>query len=711
MLVAIWIAAGFALLATAGPVAAQPVEAKALRQDKFRQLDELLPTPNEQRTAAGAPGPDYWQQRADYVIDVAIEEKNHKLTGQGAITYHNRSPHSLQYLWLQLDQNYFAADADSRLIAPAPDFTELKYARLDALLEAESYQGEAHITAVTDHNGAPMAHTIVKTVMRIDLPQPLVAGGSIRFSISWHYQLNSRKARNGRTGYEISDGNALYSVAQWYPRMAAYTDATGWQIKQYLGQGEFATEFGNFEVRITVPADHVVAATGVLKNADRVLTPAQRTRLKQAEAAASPVLIVTPEEARRAERNRSSARKTWIYAAENVRDFAFASSRRFIWDAMGVPNPEATPSAGRATEPVAASNRVLAMSFYPKEAGPLWGQYATRTIAHTLNVYSRFTFPYPYPVAIAVNSPIANMEYPMLCFVSPRTQGQSYSKAEQLALISMLIHEVGHNYLPMIVNTDERQWSWMDEGLTSFLQNLAEREWEPGYAEKSWVTEPVTKLMTRAGQFPIMTAADSVPAGQTMFLAYAKPATALSALRETVLGRESFDHAFKSFAQRWMFKRPYPADFFRSMEDASGVDLDWFWRSWFYGTEHVDLAIGTVHLYQLDTSDPQIEKRIRELRAADSQGTDRNFYVVELKNPGGLPMPVLLRIGYADETSEVRRIPAEIWQRGDARVAKLLMTKKTIKTLDIDHQDGTFDADRSNNSWNGWVIHEPLRLN
>jgi hypothetical protein len=739
------------VLSSFAPLAAQ---SKSQPSDKFRQLEEELPTPNDYRAASGAPGHRYWQQRADYQIDAELDDAARRITARETVTYYNNSPDTLSYLWLQLDQNVFARESEANVTAAAPTFTptpepgdeyttshRIPYATLDRLLAQQASEGGQRITAVKDARGNPLRFTVVKTMMRIDLPAPLAPGQNTTFSVEWNYLINDAKVLGGRTGYEFfpRDGNYIYEIAHWFPRMAAYNDVSGWQHKQFLGSGEFTLEFGNYRVRLTVPDDHVVAATGVLQNPNDVLSPAQRQRLKQAETAREPVFVVTPQEARANESSKPRGKKTWVYSADNVRDFAFASSRKFIWDAQ-LHNVE--------------GNRVMAMSLYPVEGEPLWSKYSTHAIMHTLNVYSRYSFTYPYPVAISVNGPVGGMEYPMICFNGPRPETDgTYTARIKYGLISVVIHEVGHNYFPMIVNSDERQWTWMDEGLNSFLQYLSEQEWETNYPSRRGEPQNITEYMASEAQVPIMTNSESVL--QFGNNAYGKPATALNILRETVLGRELFDFAFREYSRRWKFKRPMPADFFRTMEDASGVDLDWFWRGWFYTTDHVDLSIEQVRLYTLDTRDPDVDKLSRRREHDEKPQTlsqqrnaplpkrvdqfpslkdfyntydefvvterDReeyqkflstlsererellrtgvNFYAVDFRNLGGLVMPVILNIEYADGTREELRIPAEIWRYNNTAVTKLLMTKKEIRSITLDPHLETADTDLSNNSF------------
>lgn len=715
-------------------------QSKTSPSDKFKQLEENLPTPNEYRTASGAPGHRYWQQRADYVIDVEIDDVNQRLIGKETITYKNLSPDSLNYLWVQIDQNIFAKDSDQVLTQTAPTIgaNGVPISAVEQLA-ARTYDGRVNITSVRDAKGANLPHTINKTMMRVDLPAPLAPQGTFVFSIDWNYAINNQRIFGGRAGYEYfpRDGNYLYELAHWFPRMAAYTDYQGWQNTQFLGAGEFTLEFGDYTVRITAPNDHVVAATGVLQNPREVLKPEWIQRLRQAETAKEPLKIITNEEAKANEASKPTGKKTWIFKAENVRDFAFANSRKFIWDAQG-------HNVG--------GNKVTAMSFYPNEGNPLWEKYSTHAIIHTLNVYSRYTFTYPYPVAISVNGPVGGMEYPMICFNGPRPNADgTYSAQTKYGLISVIIHEVGHNYFPMIVNSDERDWTWMDEGLNTFLQYLSEQEWEQNYPSRRGEPQFIADYMASENQVPIMTQSDSVL--QFGNNAYGKPATALNVLRETVLGRELFDFAFKEYARRWKFKRPEPADFFRTMEDASAVDLDWFWRGWFYSTDHVDLSIENVRLYQMSTQNPDVEKELQRRRAnaaprtlsqqrneslpkridqypslrdyyndfdrfevtekerADYQAflatlTEQEkqllagnyfFYIVDLKNVGGLVMPVIFKVEYMDGTSEEIRIPAEIWRYDNFNVSKLIVTKKEAKAIVLDPNLETSDTDLNNN--------------
>lgn len=714
--------------------------------DRFHPLEPWLPTPNVYRTASGAPGPQYWQQRADYKIDIALNDENQSLRGTCQITYHNQSPDTLDYLWVQLDQNRFKNDSAAITSKSAPGIgSSASFSFVESMLAQEAFDGGYKIQSVTDPKGDEIDHLIVDTMMRVDLPKPLAPGQSTQLKLEYSYNIVDATMIRARGGYEYfeDDENYIYEIAQWFPRMAAYTDYTGWQHHQFLGSGEFTLELGDYDVRIDVPADMVVASTGTLANPNDVLKPEWKERLAEMKKGDDLQFIVTPEEAKANEKSRTEDRAVWNFTAKNVRDFAFAASRKFIWDAMPVTVDDQT---------------VLAMSYYPNEAEPLWSQYSTESIAHTLDVYGRYSFEYPYEVAISVNGPVYGMEYPMICFNGPRPEDDgTYSKATKYGLISVIIHEVGHNFFPMIVNSDERQWTWMDEGLNTFLQYLTEQEWEDDYPSRRGPPEKIVPYMRGNNQRPIMTSSDEIL--QFGSNAYGKPATALNILRETVLGRERFDYAFSQYAKRWKFKRPTPSDFFRTMEDASGTDLDWFWRGWFYSTDHVDIAIDGVELYLIDSGDPDeaAERKRKEKDARDDNITDeRNralplrrridwrpglkdfynspdydeekveeqdrknyqqfldklsdeqrsllrrttrFYVVKFSNRGGLVMPIPLRIHYADNTSEDVQIPVEIWRFNGKEVKRLFLSEKEIVRLELDPKREIADTDGGNNHW------------
>ena len=573
-------------------------QSKGSFEDKFRQLDEVFPSPNLSRPATGEPGPMYWQQRADYKIQIKLYEDTRSVEGSETITYTNNSPLTLKYIWLQLDQNIFAKESINNLTRPwgggdsSVDFSTLRRQNF-----MDKFEGGFQELSIKINNKSPDTN-LVGTHIRINLEQPLKPGESTSLDIEWAYALVEENAVRARNGYEtFEDGNDIFLMAQWYPRVTVFSDYEGWHNKEFIGNGEFTLEFGDFEVDISVPSDHVVSATGVLLNEKDVLSPIQKKRMKQARKSEKPMFIITPDEAYDNELEKSTDYKTWSFKAENVRDFAWASSRKFIWDAAGYKQDSKE------------NPLVMAMSFYPKEGEPLWSKYSTEAVMHTMKVYSKYSFDYPYPTAQSVNGPVGGMEYPMITFNGPRTEleddgTRTYSRSEKEFLIGVVIHEVGHIYYPMIVNSDERQWTWMDEGLNTFVQYLAEQEWDINYrsdrGEPRWMTE----FMSSSYQVPIMTNSESLL--QFGNNAYGKPATALVVLRETILGRELFDQAFREYSVRWKFKRPTPYDFFRTMEEASGVDLDWFWRGWFYSTDHVDIALNNIHLASLDTLDPQI---------------------------------------------------------------------------------------------------------
>jgi len=723
-------------------------------QNKFRQLYTELPTPNVYRTASGAPGHKYWQQKADYQIEVELNEMDHTLSGSEVITYYNNSPDLLEYLWLQLDQNRRAKDSDSYKIKQTSIRDSISFKDFKNL--EPWFDGGFKIDYVQDAKSDDLPFIVNKTMMRVDMPRPLKPGEAYTFKIKWSYNINNRMEIGGRSGYEYfeEEDNAIYTIAQFYPRMAVYSDNEVWQNKQFLGRGEFTLTFGNFDVKITVPEDHVVASTGELQNSKSVMTSEQIDRLRKAKTAEKPVEIITQEEAEENEKEKSTGTKTWHFKAENVRDFAFASSRKFIWDACGVPFGDRT---------------VMAMSYYPREANPLWGKYSTEAIMQTLETYSHHTFDYPYPVAISVNAASIGMEYPMICFNYGRCEEDgTYTERMKYGVISVIIHEVGHNYFPMIINSDERQWTWMDEGLNVFLQYLTEQQFERGYPSRRGEPRKIVDYMKgdKSKISPIMTNSESI--FQFGNNAYGKPATALNILRETVMGRELFDFAFKTYANRWKFKHPSPADFFRTMEDASAVDLDWFWRGWFFTNDHVDLSINQVSHYQLissgkspdkviaqdmeknkapsisdlrnkeDIEKTRVEKDERlkdfyssyeanaideldqkeyektiekydkyELEALKSK---RHFYEVEVSNIGGLVMPVLLEFEFQDGTKELIHIPAEIWKMDDETVTKVFGFDKEVTKVVLDPYQQTADVDIENNSWPASPIANRFKL-
>jgi len=727
--------------------------------NKFEQLGTILSTPNEYRNASGAPGPKYWQQKCDYDIKCALDEANLKLTGSEKITYFNNSPDALTYLWLQLDENQHSSVNNANYQDASRMTPDVSIATLEALEGQRNDNGYGDkISKLTDATGKALQYTINKTMMRVELPAPLKPGQQFIFNVGWSYKIPDRFTQFGRGGYEYfpDDGNYLFTMSQWYPRLCVYSDFQGWQNHQFAGAGEFALTFGDFKVEITVPADHVVGATGECQNYQQALDAKHFARWQQAQNTKEPVQIFTLDEAKTAEQQKSKATKTWIFKAGNVRDFAFTSSRKFVWDAMPA---------------YVEGKKVMCMSYYGKEAYGLYSRYSTKLVAHTVRTYSHFTFPYPYPVAQSVEA--ANgMEYPMICFNNGRTNKDgTYSEATKNGMVGVIIHEVGHNFFPMIVNSDERQWTWMDEGLNSFLQYLTEELFDnkfPSRRGPAWAIADYMK-MPKDQLEPIMTNSENII--QFGSNAYGKPTAGLNMLRETIMGRELFDYAFKTYARRWEFKHPTPADFFRTMEDASGEDLDWFWRGWFFGTDPCDISIDSVKAFKADingVSKPILppgkinedgtkkidtpilnpyddiskirnreDKNIHFLTDVDTSLRDfywrydrriepydsvytfkvqpletvplddttkqklanKFLYEVSFSNKGGLVMPIIVQWTFTDGTTETDRIPAQIWRKNENNVSKVFLKDKEVASMQLDPLRETADINVSNNSW------------
>ncbi|MDB4710407.1 M1 family metallopeptidase [Flavobacteriales bacterium] len=709
---------------------------------KFKQLYDQLATPNIYRTAAGAPGHKYYQNNAHYSMDITLNDQEQKITGKETITYVNNSPDALEYLWIQLDQNVRSKSSDSYKIATG-DINGISSKSIKRIFP--EFEGGFNISSVTDINDKKINYIINKTMMRINLEKPLLSGSKFELKIEWWYNINERAKIGGRSGFEYfkKDDNYLYTIAQFFPRMCVYNDVEGWQNKQFLGNGEFTLPFGDYQVNITVPANHIVSATGELINEKEILSQKQLERLEKAKISfEKPVFIVNEKEAIKNEKSKIKSMKTWKFKAKNVRDFGWASSKKFIWDAMNVKQE---------------TKNVMAMSFYPKEGNPLWEQYSTKAVAHTLKTYSKYTFDYPYPVAISIHSKSIGMEYPMICFNGGRPDKDgTYSERTKYGMISVIIHEVGHNYFPMIVNSDERQWTWMDEGLNTFLQFLSEKEWDYNYPSRRGPAYKIVDYMkgNKSTISPIMTNSESIH--QFGNNAYGKPATALNILRETIMGRELFDYAFKTYSKRWMFKHPTPDDFFRTMEDASAVDLDWFWRGWFFTNDHVDISLEKVIPYKINSQDPtvnkgKLRKEFDEINSNDISNqrnkemvtyletdnkladfynsydrfevtekekkkykdflanlsesnksllnTDYYFYELSFSNLGGLVMPLILEFEFEDGTKSIRRIPAEIWKKNNDKIQKVFGFKKEVKSIYLDPFLETADTDLNNNSW------------
>ena len=712
--------------------------------NRFKQMYEEFSTPNTYRSASGAPGPNYYQQQADYVMEVELDDKNTKLSGFETITYTNNSPDVLEYLWVQLDQNKRAKDSKSPLIEPSGAVPADMASNFVNNYMGSTYEGGFNITQVNDAKGNPLNYTINQTMMRVEMPKNLVPGDKFVFSIKWWYNINNHLLDRARSGYEtFEDGNRGYVIAQFYPRMAVYNDVEGWQNSQFWGRDEFALPFGDFEVSITVPSDHVLDATGELQNMKDIFSKDMMNRYENAKKSFDkPVIIVNQTEAEAASKGFATTKKTWKFKAENVRDYAFATSRKYIWDMMAVKM---------------GSGSVMAVSLYPPEANPLWEDYSTIAVASTLKSYSRMSFDYPYPKAISVSAKNQGMEYPMICwnYGRPAKDG-SISDRTKYGMISVIIHEVGHNYFPMIVNSDERQWTWMDEGLNTFVQYVAEQDFGETYPD---AIAPNKKYPSRRG--PAKKIVDYMAGDQNQLApimtkglnvynfganAYSKPATALNILRETVMGRELFDYAFKTYANRWMFKHPTPEDFFRTMEDASAVDLDWYWREWFYTTDYVDIGVKDVKKFFVTS---KMNKQVRAMMEANglqesdlpplvylveeggegfeesmrTQGLEnvttlneylmdnvsaedraklkqpKYFYEITFEKLGGIPMPIIVEYTYSDGSAERVTYPAQVWRKNDTAVGKVIGSEKEIMKIEVDPEEETADIDTSNNTW------------
>ena len=734
------------LLLFSSSVISQRIQTEQINTNKFRQLNQEFSSPNMFRTASGAPGPAYYQQQADYKINIELDDLNKKIYGDEIVTYTNNSPDQLDYLWVQLDQNIRSKDSPS-LIRDSSKLVEPAYIpnSFDDDFLKKPFDGGFNINHVRGIDNKPLDYFINQTMMRIDLPEPLKTGQSFSFKVKWNYNINNRLEDRGRSGYETfpSDDNRAYTIAQFFPRMCVYDEVEGWQNYQFWGDGEFALPFGNYEVNITVPADHILEATGELINRKEVYTKEMMKRFNQAKKSFDePVLIVTQEEAEITEKSFSKDKKTWKFIAENVRDFAFATSRKYILDMMAVKIGEDT---------------VMAVSLYPREGNPMWEDFSTITVVETLKFYSDYTFNYPYHKAVSVHAHRVGMEYPMICFNfgRPNIDG-SYSDDEKFGMIGVIVHEIGHFFFPMIVNSDERQWAWMDEGINTFVQYLAEQEFGKKYPEiiypyKNFPSdrgpaEMIVDYMSVDQNYlaPIMSNPENVYSlGPN---AYGKPATALNILRETIMGRELFDYAFKKYSNRWKFKHPTPEDFFRTMEDASAVDLDWFWRGWFYTTDYVDIGIKEINQYYVS---PNPSEELKKL-LIDEMGIPRNswrplifldkfendkennkekapldnskllnnylnenyskeeisnlnipkyYYEVIFDKPGGLVMPIIIDIEYDDGTTERKKYPAQVWRKNDLEVRKVLTSNKKILSIKLDPEKETADIDVSNNSW------------
>ncbi len=695
---------------------------------KFEAIDRLIEPPSPYRTASGAPGAEYWQQRADYQIKASIDELNNILEGEETITYYNNSPDALKFLWINLEQNVNRKDGSDFNYVFGGVKDSISSLQAQRVLRAIDFPAGTEILSVKDEAGNDLKYREIKTMMRLDLPEALKPNSKITFSIKWkNFITNRANYLLSREGYEYfpKDDNKVFLLGHWFPRMAVYNDTEGWQNKQFQKLGEFALEFGDYELEITVPADHIVASTGALVNESEVLTSAQMERLKQArQSSDKPMMIVTPEEARKNEKKKSTTTKTWKFRAENVRDVAFATSRKFIWDAMAVKLP---------------TNNVLAMSFYPKEGLPVWTEESTMAIKNAIEVYSETTFDYPYPVCISVNTSNIGIEYPMISFNGGRPVNGKISEGARRGMTSTIVHEVGHNWFPMIVSSDERKWMWMDEGLNTYVHQKTLAERYPQWSH----TEPKSIVPFMKGDKsilrPIMTNADNDLLAQMGSNFYQKPTVGFQMLRNSIVGQELFDEAFKEYANRWKFKHPNPADMFRTIEDVTATDLDWFWRGWYFTTDNVDLELAEVKWFQTLQEEGTIENQPRKGKsmkisgAGNSQGNDfsngpemisvlpsadgsygqflsrineeelqaslsgKNIYVLTFRNRGGLVMPIIIEWTYADGTTEREVLPAEVWRHNEAEYKHSFLKEKEVVSIVVDPNQEIADVDMNNN--------------
>jgi hypothetical protein len=708
--------------------------------DAFSQIDHLLPTPNTYRQGNGAPGPAYWQQKVSYTIEATLDDQAKMLKGQEKIKYENNSPNELPFVWIELNANQYTPNADGVLSTTYDPSKSLTVNDLQRLIASATFEGGMNISKVTEVNGKPLHHVINKGLLRVDFPKPVLPGQSYEFIVGWDYKINDVKLLPGRTGLEhMDDGQAIFGLSQWYPRLCAYTDYGGWRVKQFLGRGEFTLEFGDFDVTLNLPADHTAYATGELVNADKVYSAEQLKRWKESDTAKKPVFIVNKEEAEAARKGSTTERKTWKFKAANVRDFAFASSRTFLCDAMGVN---------------LNGKIVRCISLYPSEGMPLWDKYSTHAVAQAIEVYSEVTgIDYPWPHCTAVMGiPPGGMEFPMINFNGPRPEKDgSYTERTKQGLIKVIIHETGHNWFPMIINNDERHWMWLDEGFNTFVQGFAERRWEGKDFSAIGIPRNIVRYITSADSQPIMTAPDNI--FDISGNAYQKTATGLTILRETILGREIFDVAFKEYCRRWAFKRPEPADFFRSMEDGAGVDLDWFWRSWFFNNISNDQELVSLKKIEIHSSEPtgdkarhdreeaklpqditrerdtEMERRIEKFPELtdfydtfdphavtpkketdykkiidrmkpdekEAMAYDKPIYQITVRNNGKLPMPVIIKLNFEDGSSEIRRLPAEIWRKSPVEFTTYLLPSKVVTSAMLDPYNETADTNYGNN--------------
>ncbi len=699
-------------------------------QGKFEPIDRMVDQPNTFRSASGAPGKDYWQQRADYKIKVLLDEANNTISGEETITYFNNSPDDLTYLWLQLEQNVNKKGSEDFGTVNNGIKEGMNTRQMQFLTRAIDFPAGYSIKYIKDSNGNAIKSLVNNTMMKVLLNEPLKSGAALSFSVGWSYPITDRSMfLLSREGYEYfpEDKNTVYLIAHWFPRMAVYNDTEGWQNQQFNRLGEFALEFGNYDVEITVPEDHLVASTGELQNATDVLTKTQIQRMETARKSFDkPVLIVTQEEAVANEKAKSTKLKTWKFKANNVRDFSFASSRKFMWDAQAVKFSDHT---------------TMAMSFYPKEGLPVWQEESTKAVVNALQVYSESTFEYPYPVAISVNTSNIGMEFPMISFNGGRPVNGKISDGAKQGMIGTIVHEVGHNWFPMIISSDERKWMWMDEGLNTFIHQRTIAERYPDFY--SFKPKTVVPFMSgdKSIMRPIMTTSDNELFSQFGANFYLKPTVGLQMLRNSVMGKELFDQAFKEYCNRWKYKHPNPGDLFRTLEDASAVDLDWFFRGWFFTTDHVDMELSDVKWFKVYEENLNIEDQNKKVKmkidGENSGGKDKDFssgpevitmdstpdkaygefisrldenevrkqvsgkniYEVTIKNIGGLVMPVTIEWIFKDGSSEIDKLPTEIWRLNEYEIKKTFVKEKEVSQVNLDPNFEFADTDESNNTF------------
>ncbi|MCM4158526.1 M1 family metallopeptidase [Antarcticibacterium flavum] len=627
----------------------QGQEVRQTNQDVFNEF--TYRQGNTYRTASGRPGPDYWQNAADYNIEATLNDEAHTLTGKITVTYTNNSPEDLEFIWMYLEQNRFREDSRGSLTTP---------------IQGNRYDGDVDGGYTINNLQAKVKRStsskyiIDDTRMQVFFEEPITAnGGKATISMDFEYKIPVEGMdRMGRL--DVGDGT-IYAMAQWFPQVAVLDDVVGWNVEPYLGAGEFYYDYGTFEYKITAPFDHIVVGSGALLNPRQVLSPKVRERMEQASRSDSTVYLIRPEEVNDPSiRAKQEGTLTWHFKIENSRDVAFASSKAFIWDAAKIDLP-----SGR---------KAMAQSAYPKESDgqDAWSrstEYSKASVEH----YSEKWYEYPWPVAVNVAADIGGMEYPGLNFCSWQSKGAS--------LWGVTDHEFGHNWFPMIVGSNERRYAWMDEGFNTFINHYSTLDFNNGeYPSRLNRMRNMTGWFLNPNREGIDTYPDVANLQNLGMIAYYKPAMGLFLLREYILGEERFDNAFRSYIKAWAFKHPQPNDFFNHMENVAGENLDWFWKGWFYGTGNIDIAIDGVQSYQ-------------------------GNYVISLSNRGDIPMPVEMRITYSDGDTEDKRLPVEIWQRGNSW-NYLLRTDKQVQSVELDPEKVLPDVNFSNDAWPGNFYQE-----